>query len=72
MTNGSYVSEPALVTAFSAQSLLSEHLEMREKSMSSLFSVLIEEATLAKRMQSSPFYGEDKALADDLSRPAER
>lgn len=51
---------------FTAQSLLSGQSETREKVMSSLFGVLLEEATLAKRMQTNDIYKQDKALADSL------
>lgn len=51
---------------FSPLTLLSGQSETREKIMSAIFSALIEEATLVKRMQSLSAYRQDKPLADGL------
>ncbi len=63
--------------AFSAQSLLSGQADAREAQLSSLFGVLIEEATLAKRLRTEPFFAEDaftseslKGRVDELDRQA--
>jgi two-component system chemotaxis response regulator CheB len=53
--------------AFSAQSLLSGQADSREAHLSSLFSALIEEATLAKRLRSEPLFAEDSQTAESLS-----
>ena len=56
--------------AFSAQSLLSGQADAREAYLSSLFGALIEEATLAKRLQSEPLFAEDSYTAESLSNRA--
>ncbi len=53
--------------AFSAQSLLSGQADAREAQLSSLFGVLIEEATLAKRLRGEPLFSENSYTAGGLS-----
>lgn len=52
--------------AFSAQSLLSGQADAREAYLSSLFGALIEEATLAKRLRTEPFFAEDAYTTESL------
>jgi two-component system chemotaxis response regulator CheB len=56
--------------AFSAQSLLSGQADAREAYLSSLFGALIEEATLARRLQGEPLFAEDSYTAVSLSNRA--
>ncbi len=53
--------------AFSAQSLLSGQADAREALLSSLFGALIEEATLAKRLQGEPLFAENSYTSESLS-----
>jgi two-component system chemotaxis response regulator CheB len=53
--------------AFSAESLLSGQADARETHLSSLFGVLIEEATLARRVRKDPAYQENQEATDGLS-----
>jgi two-component system, chemotaxis family, protein-glutamate methylesterase/glutaminase len=57
--------------AFSAQSLLSGQADAREANLSSLFGVLIEEATLAKRIKTEPLFAEDPYTAESLNSRAD-
>jgi two-component system chemotaxis response regulator CheB len=57
--------------AYSAEALLCGQAEARETLLSSLFGSLIEEATLAKRMQKMGVFGDDPQLAGSLESRAE-
>jgi two-component system chemotaxis response regulator CheB len=52
--------------AFSAQSLLSGQADAREAVPSSLFGVLIEEATVARRLRREPLFSENSFTAESL------
>jgi two-component system chemotaxis response regulator CheB len=52
--------------AFSAQSLLSGQADAREAYLSSLFGALIEEASLAKRLEAEPLFAEDSYTTESL------
>jgi two-component system chemotaxis response regulator CheB len=52
--------------AFSAQSLLSGQADAREAVLSSLFGVLIEEATVARRLRREPLFSENSFTAESL------
>jgi two-component system, chemotaxis family, protein-glutamate methylesterase/glutaminase len=56
--------------AFSAQSLLSGQADAREANLSSLFGVLIEEASLAKRLGAEPLFAEEPYTAESLGKRA--
>ena len=57
--------------AFSGQSLLSGQADAREALLSTLFGVLVEEATLAKRLRSEPLFREDAFTAEALDNRVE-
>jgi two-component system chemotaxis response regulator CheB len=57
--------------AFSGQSLLSGQADAREGLLSTLFGVLVEEATLAKRLRSEPLFREDAYTAEALDNRVE-
>jgi two-component system chemotaxis response regulator CheB len=57
--------------AYSAQSLLSGQADAREAHLSSLFGILVEEATLAKRLRGLPLFADDVYTAATLSNRAD-
>jgi two-component system, chemotaxis family, protein-glutamate methylesterase/glutaminase len=57
--------------AYSAESLLSGQADAREALLSSLFGALIEEATLAKRLEDQPLFSENLYAAESLRNRAD-